>query len=175
MAESRYRVTVGERTYEVLVADAEGGFAVTLDPSGGGVARQVDWRVSPDGHLASAVVDGESVESLTNLTRDGVALVVRGVPFEVTVQDERAARLASLTAGAGRASGAATLKAPMPGLVVRVHAVVGASVQKGEPLVVLQAMKMENELAAPRGGTVKQVAVTSGQTVEHGQVLVVLE
>jgi biotin carboxyl carrier protein len=59
--------------------------------------------------------------------------------------------------------------------VVKVRAVVGAAVKKGEPLVILQAMKMENELAAPRDGKVKSVGAQAGQTVDQGQALVVLE
>src|SRR5581483_11677857 len=98
-----------------------------------------------------------------------------GVPYSVTVQDERAARLASLAAAASHPHTAVTLAAPMPGLVVRVNVAAGASVQKGEPLVVLQAMKMENELGAPRAGVVTRVAAQPGQTVEQGQALVVLD
>jgi biotin carboxyl carrier protein len=63
----------------------------------------------------------------------------------------------------------------MPGLVVRVNVEPGRAVTAGESLVVLQAMKMENELASPRDGTVKAVAVEPGQAVEQGQVLVELE
>jgi biotin carboxyl carrier protein len=63
----------------------------------------------------------------------------------------------------------------MPGLVVRVDAEVGQQVSAGQCLVVLQAMKMENELGAPSNGTVKQIHVEPGQAVEHGQLLLELE
>ena len=63
----------------------------------------------------------------------------------------------------------------MPGLVVKVLAAAGDTVEANQPLVVLQAMKMENELALPRGGKVRAVNVRSGQTVEAGQVLIALE
>jgi glutaconyl-CoA decarboxylase len=63
----------------------------------------------------------------------------------------------------------------MPGLVVRVLCTVGEEVEASQPLVVLQAMKMENELSLPRGGTVTAVSTEAGQTVEQGQVLVVVE
>jgi biotin carboxyl carrier protein len=63
----------------------------------------------------------------------------------------------------------------MPGLVVRVLCAAGDAVEAGQPLVVLQAMKMENELSLPRGGHVSTVSTAPGQTVEQGQVLVVVE
>jgi biotin carboxyl carrier protein len=67
------------------------------------------------------------------------------------------------------------MRAPMPGLVVRVAAVVGEPVQAGASLVVLEAMKMENELRASAAGVVQAVLVEPGQTVEKGQTLVELE
>ena len=67
------------------------------------------------------------------------------------------------------------LRAPMPGLLVKVLCQAGDTVEAGQPLVVLQAMKMENELSLPRGGTVTGVGAEAGQTVEQAQVLVVVE
>jgi biotin carboxyl carrier protein len=63
----------------------------------------------------------------------------------------------------------------MPGLVVRVGVEPGQVVRRGQVLVVLQAMKMENELSAPRDGTVREIRVRAGQAVDHGEVLAVLE
>jgi biotin carboxyl carrier protein len=67
------------------------------------------------------------------------------------------------------------LKAPMPGLVVKVLCEPGQHVEPGQALVVLQAMKMENELSLPRGGTVTSVSAEPGRTVDQGAVLVVVE
>ena len=64
---------------------------------------------------------------------------------------------------------------PMPGLLVRVLCQPGDTVEPGQPLVVLQAMKMENELSLPRGGTVKSIGVAPGQSIEQGQVLLIVE
>ena len=171
MAGGRYRVTVGERTYDVEVVERDGALRVSLD---GGEPRAVDVRAGRD-DLLHALIDGESLRGLVQLGPEQGTVVVRGVPFAVTVQDERAAQLAALASRSGAAREAAALLAPMPGLVVKVSAVVGAAVKKGEPLVILQAMKMENELAAPRDGTVKSVGAQAGQTVDQGQALVVLE
>jgi biotin carboxyl carrier protein len=171
MAATRYQVQVGEASYDVEIAEQDGQYLVRL----GDRTLRVDLRRVPSDFLLSALADAESIQALANLQGEAGTVVLRGVPIEVTVQDERAARLASLAGKSAHAAGMVTLKAPMPGLVVKVNVAAGEQVEKGEPLVVLQAMKMENELAAPRAGTVKQVQVQSGQTVEHGQVLVVLE
>lgn len=73
--------------------------------------------------------------------------------------------------GAAAAPGAKKLEAPMPGSVVKINVAVGASFKKGDVLVVLEAMKMENEIVAPESGTVASVAVSVGSTVETGSVL----
>jgi biotin carboxyl carrier protein len=80
------------------------------------------------------------------------------------------------TAAARKAKGGPLrISAPMPGKIVRVAVEPGQSVAAGEPLVVMEAMKMENEIRAPREGTVKEIAVRAGQAVETGAVLAVLD
>lgn len=95
-----------------------------------------------------------------------------GERWEVEVVDERARHIRSLTGAGQKAAGPPVLKAPMPGLVVRVLAEVGQRVQAGAGLVVLEAMKMENELRAASDGVVKAVHAVPGKAVEKGQVLV---
>jgi biotin carboxyl carrier protein len=95
--------------------------------------------------------------------------------YRAEVVDEAHARLARVVGGAGAQNQRRELKAPMPGLVVKVLCEPGQQVKPGQALVVLQAMKMENELSLPRAGTIKQVSAEPGQTVDQGQVLVVVE
>jgi pyruvate carboxylase subunit B len=76
---------------------------------------------------------------------------------------------------AAAARGPAPLVAPMPGLVVRVETSVGEVVQAGQPLVVMEAMKMENELRSPATGTVSAIKAVVGQAVEKGAVLIELD
>jgi biotin carboxyl carrier protein len=104
-----------------------------------------------------------------------VRLAMGGLEYAAEVVDEAHARLASVAAAHGGGHAHLELKAPMPGLLVRLLCAVGEEVEPGQPLVVLQAMKMENELALPRGGKVTQVQVEAGQTVEQGQTLVVVD
>ena len=94
---------------------------------------------------------------------------------EVEVVDERARHIRSLASARGRAARSGTVKAPMPGLVVRVQVEPGQTVGPGGGLLLLEAMKMENELRAPSGGRVRAILVEAGQAVEKGQVLVEFE
>jgi len=125
--------------------------------------------------LHSLVMAGERTELLARRGSDGVDLTIDGIAYQAEVLDEAHARLAQLSVARGGGHVKRELKAPMPGLVVKVLATPGATVEAHQPLVVLQAMKMENELALPRPGTVSAVNVQSGQTVDAGQVLLTLE
>lgn len=93
--------------------------------------------------------------------------------FEVGVQDERTQAIAGLAGGA-HISGDAVVRAPMPGLVSTVLAQAGDHVNRGQAVVVLEAMKMENDLTTPRAGIVKSIQVKQGQAVNQGDTLVVI-
>jgi biotin carboxyl carrier protein len=103
------------------------------------------------------------------------ALTVAGERWDVEVLDERTRHIRSLAGPGNRHRAAGVLKAPMPGLVVRIQVVPGQPVQAGAPLVVLEAMKMENELKAASSSVVKAVRISAGEAVEKGQVLVEFE
>ncbi len=107
--------------------------------------------------------------------RGRYSLWIDGYRFEVEALDERTRTIRDMTAAAARPAGPAPLIAPMPGLIVRVDARVGEQVAAGQGLVVMEAMKMENELRAPAAGSVKAVLVSKGMAVEKGALLVELE
>lgn len=94
--------------------------------------------------------------------------------FEVEALDERRRFIRDMSGEGTKNTGPAPLVAPMPGLVVRINVKVGDQVQSGQPLVVMEAMKMENELRSTSAGTVRSVRVESGAAVEKGTVLVEL-
>jgi biotin carboxyl carrier protein len=103
------------------------------------------------------------------------AITPLGERWEVEVLDERTRHIRSLTGNGGPALKASLLKAPMPGLVLRVQVTAGQAVAAGSGLVVLEAMKMENELKARVAAKVTTVRVKPGEAVEKGQVLVEFE
>jgi len=94
--------------------------------------------------------------------------------FQAEALDERRRAIRDMAGAAAVASGPAPLVAPMPGLIVRINVQPGDVVQPGQPLVVMEAMKMENELRSASAGVVKKVVVQPGAVVEKGTVLVEL-
>ncbi|QHS52822.1 acetyl-CoA carboxylase biotin carboxyl carrier protein subunit [Edaphobacter sp. 12200R-103] len=117
----------------------------------------------------SLLVDGRQYRCAL----DGDAVVIAGRRYEFTIEDPRALRGRG---GAGEGgSGPRAVKAPMPGRVVRVLVVEGDEVEALQGVVVIEAMKMQNELKVPRAGRISRVAITADTTVEAGQVLIVVE
>jgi biotin carboxyl carrier protein len=121
-------------------------------------------------------VEGAVHEVIAHRTAPGrYTLSIGGHRFEAEALDDRARAIREMAAKAGAvASGPAPLKAPMPGLIVRIHVAPGDRVAAGDPLIVMEAMKMENELRAPAAGTVRAISVTPGTAVEKGALLVEL-
>jgi pyruvate carboxylase subunit B len=107
--------------------------------------------------------------------RGDYAVGLEGWQLAVTALDERTRAIRDAAAATAAASGPAPLIAPMPGLVVRVQVEVGAEVAAGQGLVVVEAMKMENELGAPKAGRITEIAVVEGVSVEAGRLLIVIE
>ncbi|HEX3854357.1 MAG TPA: biotin/lipoyl-containing protein [Polyangiaceae bacterium] len=164
----KYFVTIGAQTLELDVErQADGSYAVHDADATPLVVRSFSSTEQPG--LVSLLVDGQTVEAQP---ADG----------EVRFQQERFAvraeswrdRNATLSAPAD-ATQARKILASMPGRIVRVLCEPGSVVQQGAPLVVIEAMKMQNELCAKATAVVRAVHVTAGQTVERGAVLIELE
>jgi biotin carboxyl carrier protein len=137
--------------------------------------RIVEARMAPAGGYWSLLVGPRSYEVGIDASGAGDYLVrIDGVsvPLAVTSTGASSRRAADRASDPG---GAATVTAPMPGRVVRVLVAPGDAVAARQGVVVIEAMKMENELRAPRGGTVRDVLVAEGALVEANAVLVVLE
>jgi pyruvate carboxylase subunit B len=163
----KYLVAVGGKTVEVQV---DGDQVTVGDRVVGAVLT------GAPGSLRQLLVEGRSVTvAVDPAGRGRWTLTRRGERWEAEVVDERTAHIRSLTGGGEVARGPGALRAPMPGLVVRVLVEAGQRVEKGAGLVVLEAMKMENELRSTAAGLVKAVQVQAGDTVEKGQSLVVLD
>jgi pyruvate carboxylase subunit B len=141
-----------------------------------GEAHTATLSAIPGTPLRQLLLDGKPTTlSVESLGRGRWALSPGGERLEVEVLDERARHIRSLTNGADRQHTTPVLKAPMPGLVLRVQVAPGQAVATGAGLVVLEAMKMENELKAPAPAVVRAVRVQPGEVVEKGQVLIEFE
>jgi propionyl-CoA carboxylase alpha chain len=167
-----YQVTIGERVLSVQVRGSDDGVFVRVDDG-----AEVRAELHNLHGALYALRLGEARDEVLAIARERgeVRLALHGQEHTAEVVDEAHARLASVAGARAGLHAHVELKAPMPGLLVRMLCEPGDEVQPGQPLAVLQAMKMENELALSRGGKVSAVNVQAGQTVEQGQVLVVLE
>ncbi len=168
-----YLLRLGERILRIETTASPGG-RVAARVVDGEAARPLSFDVSRQGRcLAARLDDGRSVEAYVE-RRDGRTTVwLDGSVYELDLVDERAAR--RRRGGAADLGGPQTVKAPMPGKVVKLLVAVGDRVEVGQGVVVVEAMKMENELRAPAAGVVKALPVAEGTPVESGTALVVLE
>jgi biotin carboxyl carrier protein len=160
----KYVTTIGEKEYVVEVLDES---HVVLD----GQAVTVDFDSIGESPVYSMLVDGKSYEAFVYSTPEGMQVMLYGRLFEVLVEDERERRLRGRAGGAAIDHGEFQLKAPMPGLVVAIPVGEGQEIHKGDVLVVLESMKMQNELKAPRDGIVGRVRILPGERVEQRQLL----
>jgi biotin carboxyl carrier protein len=166
MAPVKFAAKVGDLIHDVDVKRVDGSYVVTLD----GVAHVVDAR-KLEADFYSILYGGKSYEVAVDTA--GPHYIVRHGANEQVVE------LADASSGGRdelhKKSGDLEIATIMPGKVVRVLVREGDDVAAGQGLVVVEAMKMENEIAAPRAGKVKEVAVAPGVTVETGAKLLVLE
>ena len=165
-----YEVEIAGRVRRVEVARAGDTFAVTID----GHARQVDVaRI--DGNTLSLLVDNAWLRNVT-ISPDaasGQVVLVGTTPVAVTLNGRRGARRSA--EGGTTGSGPQRVTAPMPGKVVRILAKTGDAVHARQPVVVIEAMKMENELRAARDGIVTEIHTDEGASVDAGALLLIIQ
>lgn len=166
----KYIVDIAGKRIEVTVD----GDSVTVDGGAAQTARLSDIEGTP----IRLVTIGDAVHRVT-ARRDGArgsyALRIDGRRYAVEALDERTRAIRDLSAAAAGPAGPQPVKAPMPGLIVRISVQPGDHVQAGQGVAAMEAMKMENELRAPGAGRVKAVHVTVGQAVDKGALLVEFE
>ncbi len=121
--------------------------------------------------LYTLIVNNESFEGYVYPDEDGWQVLLQGQFYQVRVEDEREKRLRTAGETLQRPGAEFVLKAPMPGLVVDVLVVEGQPVEKGQTLLILESMKMQNELRAPNPGIVARLRVKSGESVQQKQIL----
>ncbi|HEY4422793.1 MAG TPA: biotin/lipoyl-containing protein [Pyrinomonadaceae bacterium] len=167
----KLKVSNGEREEDLLLKLEEGRVLAEI----GNRVYSLDVReTEPDGYLFFLNTNvHECRVSERAGAKDTFDVSVHGRSYEVTIVDPK--RLRSGQNSDRHHHGVAEILAPMPGKVVRVHMEAGASVEKGAGVVVVEAMKMQNELKSPRDGVVVSINVKPGDTVNAGDVLAVIE
>jgi pyruvate carboxylase subunit B len=165
----KYYVRIGEKELEVLID----GETITLDAES--VRAHVETLAGTPVQLVSIGNEVHRVLARRGNQRGQYDLSADGFRLTVEALDERARAIRELSGTAARPSGPAHLAAPMPGLIVRVNVGEGDQVRAGQGLVVMEAMKMENELRATAAGVVRRVLVSAGSAVEKGALLLEME
>ncbi len=178
---SRYIATIGTRTYQIELLSQN---QVSVD----GEVRHFDLVETSDRSL-SLILDGRifTIERGDNGGRQvskahgapepgsEITVVVNGAEHLVRVDNEHSLALRSLIAHQGSSNVLHEVRAPMPGLISRIEVQVGDVVAAGRGLLVLEAMKMENEIRSQLEGKIQTIHVTSGKAVEKGELLVTIQ
>ncbi|MCB9717906.1 MAG: biotin/lipoyl-binding protein [Myxococcales bacterium] len=169
----RFEVTVEGHTHQVSVEldDAGRPTRVLVDdrPCTVSLGADESFVVSPDGS------DGSQHVVYLSPGRRPDHAAVGGEVLGLEIKSAREAALDAALATAGGTTAGGRIQAPMPGRVVRVLVAEGDAVDADDPLLIVEAMKMENEVRAPAAGVVRRVAVATGDTVEAGQLLCELD
>src|SRR5688572_25068108 len=160
----KYITVVEDKQFLVEIIDEK---HISVD----GKAYEVDFESVSGQPVYSLIVNGQSHEAYAAQSEDDWQVLLRGRLYPITVEDEREKRLRSAAGGGVAETGEFHLKAPMPGLVVTILVAEGQVVTKGQVLLILESMKMQNELKSPRDGTLGRVRVRVGETVEQKQTL----
>jgi biotin carboxyl carrier protein len=164
----RYFVSVGESTVEVEIDGA------VVRVAGREVVAEL--RAVPDSGVRHLLVDGRSVLISADAVEGGAwDIALDGQRFRAEVLDERTRTIREMTGRAAGPRGPKPVRAPMPGMIVRIEVAPGDTVRTGQGIVIVEAMKMENELKAEGDGVVGRILVEPGQAVEKGAVLVEFE
>lgn len=163
----KYVTTIGDESFDVEI---NGEDEILFD----GEQMQIDFRSVAGQSVYSLIVNGKSYEALVQPVEDGLEVLLQGQLYQVTIEDERQRRLRQSTGSPATMRGELHFKAPMPGLIVTVRVREGQEVKKGDRMIVLESMKMQNELASPGDGIVRNIRIKSGDNVDQNQVLLTI-
>lgn len=162
-------VSIGRRNEEIDFVDSAGNASLTI-----GDRRYAGQVSQPEKGLFLVLIEGRVYRCLIEQTPAGdTEVLVNGERYAIAVRD-----LKHLRGGHGEGAdshGPASLLAPMPGKLVRVLCAEGDVVTAGQGVLVVEAMKMQNEVQSPRAGMVSKIRVSEGQTVNAGEVLAIIE
>jgi biotin carboxyl carrier protein len=160
----KYISTVNDIEYLIEIIDER-------HVSVNGRTLTVDFNSVSGQPVYSLLVDGTSSEAYVYPGEEKWEVLLMGRQFQVMVEDERDKRLRAAAGGSVSEAGEYHLKAPMPGMVVSILVEEGQKIEKGQVLLILESMKMQNELKSPRAGNIGRLRVKAGESVEQRQTL----
>jgi biotin carboxyl carrier protein len=168
MSNEIYFAQVGDREYQIEILSET---KVVIN----GTSHDIDFQTLKKEASCSLLVDGKSFEPSTYQENGGWEILLKGRRFNVLVEDERERQLRLAAGQTSLQEGRFILQSPMPGLVIDIPIKEGDEVEKGDVLVILESMKMQNELTAPRAGIVTRIQAEINDNVERKQTLLILE
>jgi biotin carboxyl carrier protein len=163
-----YEVIVGGKPHRLELEKSAGGWECRLD----GLPIHIDALI-PRRDVLSLLVDGRAYEIKREQTATDLHMWVGSTRFAVELHDPRSLR--SRKKAAGDEKGPRKILAPMPGRIVRLLVAENSDVEAGQGIVVVEAMKMQNEIKSPKKGVVRQILATPGAAVNPGDVLAIVE
>lgn len=159
----KYVTYINDKKFEIEIQN-DGKLLVN------GEAREVDFLTLGES-LFSVLMNNKSYEIVMEEADGQYEVLIQGRLYTGQVLDERAQLLASRRSGMGADTGEISIKSPMPGLIAAIPVTEGQEVKKGQTVVILESMKMQNELKSPRDGVVGRIRVNPGESVEQKQTL----
>lgn len=160
---------IDDKEHQIEVNEIEGRVVAKID------GRDYDLEISqPEPGVFFFKCEGRVFETAVSPGENGDAIVrILNAEFNVSISDPK--RLRGSAGSDHSHDGRAEIKTAMPGKVVRILVETGANVEKGDGILVVEAMKMQNEMKSPKDGVVREIRVTEGFTVNAGEVLAVIE
>lgn len=163
----KYITTVNGTEYTIEI-DQENQILVN------GEKYAINFQQLPEGGTLSLLINNRSLEAIVDESDGTFEVLIHGELYAVQVQDERSYRLAQARSSLVEDAGVMSINSPMPGLILDVLVAEGDRVQKGDKVVILESMKMENELRAGRDGQVTRIFVKPGDSVDKNQELAMI-
>jgi biotin carboxyl carrier protein len=163
----KYFASVNGKEYTIEI-DQEHEISVN------GEKYAIDFQQLPEGGTLSLLINNRSLEAIVEERDEAWEVLLHGELYTVQVQDERSYRLAQARGSLVDEKGTLAIRSPMPGLILDILVAEGDRVEQGDKVVILESMKMENELRAGRDGVVTRVYVEKGDSVEKNQELVTI-
>ncbi|MGB2804272.1 MAG: biotin/lipoyl-containing protein [Candidatus Zixiibacteriota bacterium] len=167
----KYVVQIEGKSYQVDVRELDGEIQVYLD----GVPVQADSVYVKDRDFVSFLFNHRSLDLQFSRNEENISVFLGGKKYECVLEDERSQRMKRLGALKVDTKKEQEMRSPMPGLITAIQVKEGDTVVTGQGVVIIEAMKMENELKAKHDGKVKAIKVKKHQAVDKDQVLIVFE
>jgi biotin carboxyl carrier protein len=160
----KYVALLGDQEFDIEI-NGENEIIVDGEPFA------IDFHSIAGQPVYSLLINGRSYEALVQSAEEGLEVLLQGQLFLISIDDERQRRLRQTSGSKLSERGEFHLKSPMPGLIISISVREGQEISKGDRLITLESMKMQNELKSPRDGIIRSLRIKPGDNVEQNQVL----